>query len=739
MHFIVTLNSEMANTDLIPHAPPPPLSRKLSFNAHLPSYNNTMNRQNVFHQQPTNNANTKNKLNTTNNNKRVETNGGLVGGQQQSHTHQLLNNKPDLFNFSITQPSVTSQCMTTSTASTTKPDNNKKKLLINDDGTDINMKPYPPFYFDDNHLPPPPHHCPASVNVPNSVAANKENELFFYHHEPANYIPNNYDQFGGWNTAASQQGGLGMQGPHSGKYNTIGSHHSINSKFHTSTCNLHDTNLLAGHHFSTSLSNFHNSQTLPHPYHQFHSGALGLGYGGSSLIGGSFNSNGSLGDKRGASWKHRSNCPSRNSSSSGTNSGKWDLPSRQWLAVTSILLITAAAGVAVPLALRVSAGAPLEERLEVATQLLESVPLIDGHNDLPWNIRKFLHNKLNDFQFDGDLKQIKPWSVSQWSHTDLQRMKKGRLSAQFWAAYAPCEAQFKDAVQITIEQIDVIKRLTEQYAPQLTACTTALHITEAHKNHQICSLIGLEGGHTLGGSLGVLRIYYELGVRYMTLTSSSCHTTWADSHNADAPKYDVKHGGLTKYGKTIIREMNRLGMIIDLSKSAVSTMKDVLQLSEAPVIFSHSSAFDLCNSSRNVQNEIIQMVAKKRGIIMVNFYSKFLTCSDNSTVHDAVAHINHIKRIAGVDFVGLGAGFDGINMVPQGLEDISTYPLLFAELLGTGWTVDELTKLAGENLLRVMTEVEQIRDIQRKSGIKPFEEIPPIRTDTDPYNCTTGS
>uniref|UniRef100_A0A1B0CW55 Dipeptidase n=1 Tax=Lutzomyia longipalpis TaxID=7200 RepID=A0A1B0CW55_LUTLO len=184
------------------------------------------------------------------------------------------------------------------------------------------------------------------------------------------------------------------------------------------------------------------------------------------------------------------------------------------------------------------------ERLEAATQLLEAVPLIDGHNDLPWNIRKFLHNQLNDFHFDEDLRNVMPWAKSTWSHTDLPRLRKGRVSAQFWAAYVPCEAQYRDAVQLTLEQIDVIKRLTERYSPELTTCASVADILEAHKNHQLCSLTGVEGGHSLGGSLGVLRTLYTVGVRYMTLTST-CHTPWADS------SHDIKHGGLTAFGKLL--------------------------------------------------------------------------------------------------------------------------------------------------------------------------------------------
>ncbi|XP_026844229.1 protein naked cuticle [Drosophila persimilis] len=433
-------------------------------------------------------------------------------------------------------------------------------------------------------------------------------------------------------------------------------------------------------------------------------------------------------------WKHRQ-CPSRGSSSSGTNSFRFDA-AKHWLAVSSILLIIGAASVAVPLALRVAASAPFEERLRVAVQLLDQVPLIDGHNDLPWNIRKFLHNKLNDFNFDEDLRNVMPWGRSHWSHTDLTRLKKGRISAQFWAAYVPCEAQHRDAVQLTLEQIDVIKRLTDRYSPQLTTCTSAQDIIDAHKNQQVCSLTGVEGGHSLGGSLAVLRTLYAIGVRYMTLTST-CHTPWADSSYADAPTFNMKHGGLTLFGKTIIREMNRLGMMVDLSHVSKGTMRDALEVSEAPVIFSHSSAYELCNTSRNVQDDILQSLAKNGGLVMVNFYSKFLSCSDNSTVHDAVAHINHIKRVAGIDHVGLGAGYDGINYTPKGLEDVSSYPTLFAELLGGGWTMDELTKLAGGNFLRVMQQVEKLRDDKKTAGVKPYEDHPNFRTD-DPYNCTSS-
>ncbi|XP_035916642.1 uncharacterized protein LOC118514142 isoform X2 [Anopheles stephensi] len=623
-------------------------------------------------------------------------------------------------------------------------------------------KPYPPYYFDDNYL----HHhyyCrngedrfgETGSDMPLKEAMDA-GQLYLYHqhhhhHHPdsvtAGFIPN-YDALNlpaKYNTIGAN-GDLQLSGHFSGLGGEVVGHHA-------SSCNINQysgsakTNLIASHNhpFSNSISNFNfnpsqyfGSGLEPAPGTTIiPGGVMGGVMGGGDGFPSSCSLNGTPNKQQPHPWKHRQ-CPSRGSSSTGSGSSKWDLPSRQWLAVTSILLIAGAAGVAVPLALKVSSGAPLEERLQVATQLLDTVPLIDGHNDLPWNIRKFLHNQLNDFRFDDDLKTILPWSKSAWSHTDLQRLKRGRISAQFWAAYVPCEAQHKDAVQITLEQIDVIKRLTERYSPHLTSCASVLDIVQAHKNRQMCSLIGVEGGHSLGGSLGVLRIYYALGVRYMTLTST-CHTPWADSSNADAPKYDIRHGGLTAYGKTIVREMNRLGMIVDLSKSSVGTMKDVLATSQAPVIFSHSSAHALCNSSRNVQDEVLELVTKNRGLVMVNFYNKFLRCSDNASVQDAVAHINHIRRIAGIDHVGLGAGYDGINFTPHDLEDVSSYPRLFAELLGDGWTVDELEKLAGRNLLRVFEEVEKVRENQRLSGVRPYEEIPPVVRPDEHANCSTNS
>ncbi|RZF46862.1 hypothetical protein LSTR_LSTR008243 [Laodelphax striatellus] len=434
--------------------------------------------------------------------------------------------------------------------------------------------------------------------------------------------------------------------------------------------------------------------------------------------------------------------PASSATSSTTTSGKLTgcvdlIRCRQRWIVAAAVLLAAAAGVAVPLALQLKAEAPFQERLHMAATLLQETPLIDGHNDLPWNIRKFVHNRLGELKFGEDLRKVPPWSRSAWSHTDLLRLRSGRVAAQFWAAYVPCESQFKDAVQLTLEQIDVIKRLTDKYSPPLTFCASSTDIFDAHSKGQVCSLIGVEGGHSLANSLPVLRTLYGLGVRYLTLTST-CNTQWADSSLVDTPGKKAEHGGLTNFGKIVVKEMNRLGMLVDLSHVSVKTMKAALDVSKAPVVFSHSSARALCNSSRNVPDHILGKLSLNGGLVMVNFYSQFLTCQDVATVSDAVAHINHIREVAGVDSVGLGAGYDRINFTPKGLEDVSSYPALFAELIGSGqWTIDDLKKLAGLNFLRVLKAVEKVRDDMAKSGIEPYEDTISPRYLKGRSNCTS--
>eukprot|EP00090_Calanus_glacialis_P008674 TRINITY_DN17031_c0_g1_i2.p1 TRINITY_DN17031_c0_g1~~TRINITY_DN17031_c0_g1_i2.p1 ORF type:complete len:1005 (+),score=154.48 TRINITY_DN17031_c0_g1_i2:450-3464(+) len=349
-----------------------------------------------------------------------------------------------------------------------------------------------------------------------------------------------------------------------------------------------------------------------------------------------------------------------------------------------------------------------EYRLMMINQMFKEVPLIDGHNDLPWNIRQFIHNKLKTVNFSSDLTQVSPWATSKWSHTDLPRIIKGRLGAQLWVAYAPCGSQHKDAVQITLEQIDLIKRLIEQYQQNLQFVTTAEGLVSSHKAGRVASVISVESGHSIGTSLAVLRMYYRLGARSLTLTHN-CNNPWADSSLVDKEGKQPVHNGLTPFGKTVINEMNRLGMIVDLSHSSVQTAKDTLTVSEAPVIFSHSSAQSICNSTRNVPDHLLKLTAAKGGLVMINFFSYFITCSNLSSITDVIAHINHVRDVAGVESVGIGASYDGINAVPKGLEDVSKYVELFSALYASGkWTIQELKQLAGLNFLRVWREVEKV-------------------------------
>ncbi|XP_048263611.1 dipeptidase 1-like isoform X1 [Bombus affinis] len=361
-----------------------------------------------------------------------------------------------------------------------------------------------------------------------------------------------------------------------------------------------------------------------------------------------------------------------------------------------------------------------KERLETVRQVLSEVPLIDGHNDLPWNIRNFVHNQLAEFDFDKDLRQVAPWSKSAWSQTDLVRLRQGMVGGQFWAAYVPCESQHLNAVQLTLEQVDLIKRLIDKYSQHMQFAASSTEILDAHERGRIASLIGVEGGHSLGSSLAVLRTLYQLGVRYLTLTHT-CNTPWAKSSSVEDEEEDG--GGLTAFGKTVVQEMNRLGMLIDLSHTARATMRDALRASKAPVIFSHSSAFAICNSSRNVPDDILRQLAANGGLVMVTFYNYFVKCGSQATVSDVAEHIYYIKNLIGVDHIGVGGDFDGINKTPRGLEDVSKYPELFAELLRSGnWNVYDLKKVAGLNLLRVLQKVEKVRDDMRTAGMTPSEE-----------------
>lgn len=284
-----------------------------------------------------------------------------------------------------------------------------------------------------------------------------------------------------------------------------------------------------------------------------------------------------------------------------------------------------------------------------------------------------------------------------------------------------------DAVQLALEQIDLILRLTDVNDKHLKLVTSSSEIVAAHRNGFIGSLIGVEGGHCIGSSLGVLRSMYTLGVRYLTLTHT-CDTSWAGTSKSITK-------GLTSFGKAVVKEMNRLGMIIDLSHTSDTTARDVFELTRAPVIFSHSAARALCNISRNIGDDLLRQIAENGGLVMVSFYSMHITCNKTASLRDVVNHINYIRHVAGVQHVGIGAGFDGIDSTPEGLENVAKYPDLFSRLLqDPSWNEESLSLLAGKNFLRVMQSVENARDYSKSIELRPFENIEPPKKSPCTYS-----
>ncbi|XP_058789903.1 dipeptidase 1-like [Phymastichus coffea] len=374
--------------------------------------------------------------------------------------------------------------------------------------------------------------------------------------------------------------------------------------------------------------------------------------------------------------------------------------------------------------LGISLGVPVSDFTK-GSDALKFAPLIDGHNDLPFTIYEITNNDLKEFDFKRNLTNDRIWGKDACKEcmTDLPRLRAGKVGAQFWSAYVSCNSQYKDAVQLTLRQIDVIKRLVQKYSDELEFVTEADNIEKVWRKGKIGSMIGVEGGHSLDSSLAILRLYYELGVRYITLTHT-CNTPWADG----SPTINKPVNNLTDFGKLIVWEMNRLGMLIDLSHVSHNVMCDVLAVTKSPVIFSHSSVFALCNHHRNVPDDVLRQVKSNNGIVMVNFYNGFVNCnkSRNSTLDDVVDHINYITKLIGVDHVGIGADYNGVPSTPEGLEDVSKYPALFDRLYDSkkgepDWNRDDLEKLAGRNLIRVLKKVEQIRDSLKLES--PYEDI----------------
>jgi membrane dipeptidase len=369
---------------------------------------------------------------------------------------------------------------------------------------------------------------------------------------------------------------------------------------------------------------------------------------------------------------------------------------------------------------------------EEALRIHRAALLIDGHNDLPWQIRE-----------KGDLafRKIDLRRPQKGLHTDIPRLRKGGVGAQFWSAYVPADTAKKGtAVRLTLEQIDVIQRMVAAYPDIFEMAYTADDIVRIRKKGKIASLIGVEGGHSIDNSLGVLRMLYALGVRYMTLTHSET-LDWADSATDEA-----KHHGLTEFGEQVVREINRLGMLVDISHVSAETMRHALRVTKAPVIASHSSAYALAEHPRNVPDDVLRMVKKNGGVVMVNFYSGFVVpegarltkdifavgrqlrkkypddrefraairqwLKDHpipaGSVHHVVDHIEHIIKVAGVDHVGLGSDFDGISTTPKQLDDVSCYPYITQELLNRGYGKEDIGKVLGANVLRVLREAERV-------------------------------
>lgn len=372
---------------------------------------------------------------------------------------------------------------------------------------------------------------------------------------------------------------------------------------------------------------------------------------------------------------------------------------RKWVIfgiVSGVVVVGLIIGLSVGLTRKSSDDGP-SDPLDRAKWILRNNILIDGHNDLAWRILALANSKLNNVNLNDNLK-------AKWgniSHTDIKRLKEGLLGGQFWALYVGCSQQHRDAVRAALDQADIIRRFIAKYPEIFQYATTADEVEKAFSNKKIASLIGLEGGHMIDSSLGTLRMFYELGVRYMTLTHN-CKTPAAENHGTE-------NFGLTKFGEKLILEMNRMGMMIDLSHVAVKTMEETLKITRAPVMYSHSSAFNKCNTTRNVPDGVLRKVRENKGVVMVNFYNFFISCKDKATVSQVADHIEHIREIAGIETVGIGGDYDGVDKTPTGLEDVSKYPNLFAELIRRKWSDSDLIKLAGKNILRVMRDVEKVK------------------------------
>jgi membrane dipeptidase len=412
-------------------------------------------------------------------------------------------------------------------------------------------------------------------------------------------------------------------------------------------------------------------------------------------------------------------------------------------------------------------------------RVLAATPLVDGHNDLPWEIRERFKSDLGAVDLSVDTAHLVVPADGAALMTDIPRLREGLVGAQFWSVWIPVEIKGYEAVQTTLEQIDLVKRFTARYPQDFEMAYTAADVRRIHKAGRIASLIGIEGGHQINDSLAVLRQMYDLGARYMTLTHVLT-TNWADAAT-DAPR----HHGLTPFGEDVVREMNRLGMLVDLSHVSPETMRAALKITRAPVIFSHSGARAIVDHPRNVPDDVLPLVAANGGVVMANFCPCYVSAEVNrweadraaeqaryssppygglyigqpdraaaalatwdaahprplATLAQVADHIEHIRAVAGVDHVGLGSDFDGIPAGPQGLEGVDRFPALLAELVRRGWSDADIAKLAGDNVLRVLGAAERVAAQARADAapMKPREGRPPAAARAVPAAASAGS
>jgi membrane dipeptidase len=394
------------------------------------------------------------------------------------------------------------------------------------------------------------------------------------------------------------------------------------------------------------------------------------------------------------------------------------------------------------------AGPAAAQDAAAAREILRTTPLIDGHNDLPWALRQTYGNDPYAVDLTTDL------AATTKLHTDIPRLRAGGVGGQFWSVYVPASMTPLEAARATFEQIDTVRRIIKAHPDVFEFATTADDVERIHRTGKIASLVGMEGGYSIADSLGLLREFHEAGARYMTLTHSAT-TSWADSAT-DAPQW----GGLNAFGEEVVKEMNRVGMMVDLSHVSEETMVDAMRVSEAPVIFSHSSARAVTDHPRNVPDAVLRMMPEDGGVVMVTFVPGFISTAQtewikkaeaeaarlgvdpgaqpadprleawaaanprpNATMDDLVAHIQHVRDVAGIDHVGLGGDFDGIGSLPEGFGGVDVYPAILAELMKRGWSEADIRKLAGENVLRVMRAVEAVA--AAKAGERPILAVNP--------------